>query len=119
MPIRVKSYYVGYRGGDLIRIPAGEYDENDPALHGLAGYLVDTDHAVQLKAVEVKPEPESEPEHKLALGDMTVAELRDFAEAQNIELGDARKKADIIDTIREWAQAQVREENVPAVADDA
>jgi len=104
MPIRVKSYYVGYRGGGLIRIPAGEYDENDPALSGLAGYLVDTDHAVQLKAVEVKPEPET----KKALGDMTVAELREFAEAQDIELGKAKKRADIIDIIREWSQAQVR-----------
>ena len=115
MSIRVKSNYVGYRGGGLIRIPAGEYDEDDPVLRGLAGYLVDTDHAVQLKAVEVQ----SDPETKQALDDMTVAELRDFASSQNIELGGAKKKADVIAIIEDRLREQLRAMDVPTLADDA
>lgn len=38
--------------------------------------------------------------HEIAVDDMTIAELKEHAEKKNIDLGDASKKADIVEKIR-------------------
>jgi len=45
MNIHLRYYYRGKPSNDRL-IPAGIYDENDPALFGLANYLVQNGHAV-------------------------------------------------------------------------
>ena len=50
MTIQVLNFY-SKRGG--INIEAGVYEASDPALHGLADYLVTNGHAVVIE----KPEP--------------------------------------------------------------
>lgn len=55
MKIILSAYYQNVNG---VRIAPGEYEGTDPALHGLAQYLVDTGHAVAL-AVEPAPEVEA------------------------------------------------------------
>jgi len=51
--IILSAYYQNVSG---VRIAPGEYEGADPALHGLAQYLVDTGHAVALPD-EPAPEP--------------------------------------------------------------
>ena len=57
MKIILSAYYQNVNG---VRIAPGEYEVTDPALHGLAQYLVDTGHAVAL-ADEPAPEVEAAP----------------------------------------------------------
>lgn len=56
MKIILSAHYQNVNG---VRIAPGEYEGTDPALHGLAQYLVDTGHAV---ALADEPAPEAAPE---------------------------------------------------------
>jgi hypothetical protein len=40
-------------------IPMGQYEEDDPRLEGLAAYLVDNGHAVQVKGMAARAYPKS------------------------------------------------------------
>lgn len=65
--------------------------------------------AGHLDSITVRKEPEQrEPEQQeqeVDFSDMTVAELKEYAASNGIDLGDARKKADILETIKK-ANAQ-------------
>jgi len=93
MKLRLKSFYQNVNG---VQIAPGEYESSDPALRGLASYLVQTGHAVVTQA-DTKPEdapPESE--NDALFEDMTVAQLKALADEHHVELDGARAKADII-----------------------
>lgn len=106
MKIRLQSGYRGRPSGEQYIVP-GEYDGADPALFGLADYLVETGHAV---VTEHDPEPLPAAEDDTApagapLEDMTVAQLKTLADGLGVDLGGARSKADIIDRLRESGAA--------------
>lgn len=65
--------------------------------------------AGHLDSITKRKEPEQrEPEQQeqeVDFSDMTVAELKEYAASNGIDLGDARKKADILETIKK-ANAQ-------------
>ena len=61
--IRVFNNYGGRRTHEQ-RIPAGDYSEDDPRLFGLADYLIENGHAVQVggasDTAELEPAPSDE-----------------------------------------------------------
>lgn len=67
--IRVTDFYQNVTG---VRIPAGDYADNDERLQGLAGYLVETGHAVVIAPPEPNPLAEAE---KNMSGDVTTLPL--------------------------------------------
>ena len=78
---------------ELASVPARTFSELS-VLAKCAGHLdsISAPGATQDKAENEEPEQE--------LDEMTVAELKAFAEAQGIELGSAKKKADILKAIK-------------------
>lgn len=115
MNIRLKHEYRGWKSKERL-IPAGDYDENDERLFGIAQYLVDTGLAVYVDenpAALIEPEAETfidmysydtpdfeqlprgddtEPldgdGNTLDYDDMTVDELRAECTARGIDLDD-------------------------------
>lgn len=57
-------------------------------------------HLDSISAPGAMQEQAEELERTAELEDMTVAELKEFAEAQGIELGNAKKKAEILKAIK-------------------
>ncbi|MBZ0281026.1 MAG: hypothetical protein K8L97_09810 [Anaerolineae bacterium] len=103
MIIRVEFLYQNTNG---VRIPAGDYSIDDPALCGLGRYLVETKQAVKLLVVEapatIQPaaEPPADPLEdgatekaaggEKALSEMTKAELIALAAERGIEIGNPK-----------------------------
>lgn len=79
----------------LTSVPARTYSELSVRAK-CAGHL---DSILAPGATQDKAENE-EPEQEKELDEMTVAELKAVAEQQGIDLGNAKKKADILKTIR-------------------
>ncbi len=55
----------------------------------------------EYRAAAICPKAEAPEAAEIDLTAMTVGELRNYAEKHGIDLGDAKKKADIINVIRE------------------
>lgn len=110
--MRIKLFST-YRNADGVFLTAGEYDANDPALQGLAGYLVSSKHAVEIaelkvidgKAKEpekVKGTPGEKPEggepvtgtveETVDLSTLTKKALIELAAERGIDLGNAPEK---------------------------
>lgn len=75
-------------------IGRGVYNSNDPALHGLAEYLLAAGHATG--SLDETGPPVETVEDTPDLDSMTKAELVEYAESHNIDLEDARLKDDIL-----------------------
>lgn len=90
----------GYRGAltNGAYIEPGVYQETDPALAGLAARLLAKGYAVRLEK-EQPTDNNTTDNTRTSLEDMTVAELRELAAEKDIDLGEATRKADIIDVV--------------------
>ncbi len=102
MRIRLSSFYQNVNG---VQIPAGEYDGKDGVLRGLAGYLVDTGHAVVIQrdpatvAESVSPDALAQADDATGFDTLTVTQLRDLAEDNFVDLAGLTRKSDIIDAL--------------------
>lgn len=90
---QVKNISTGPRGAYL----DGVYVEAE------VGQVIEADDFAE-EWFEAEDEPEAEPETDLTK--MTVDELKAFAEANEIDLGDATKKADILSAIELAVEAK-------------
>ncbi len=57
-------------------------------------------HLDSISKMQKEDLPERQQEQEEDLSEMTLAELKEYAKAHGVVLGDARKKSDIIETIR-------------------
>lgn len=87
----------GYRGRLTNEqfIPPGVYAEDDPALSGLANYLVVNGHAVKVGDAASSDESEST-DTKLGIEDMTLPELKEEANRLGLQFGSKATKAELI-----------------------
>jgi len=94
--IRVLDGYQGRPSNERF-IPAGVYDDNDPALHGAAAYLLANGFAETVGNFPgaIQENPPRDP-----LSDLTVKQLEELATTHDIDLGTATSKNDIVAAIR-------------------
>lgn len=61
-----------------------------------ASFEMEADHVIE-SLVEVTGEVEKAPKE---IGEMTIAELRDYAAENNVDLGDAKKRDELLEVIQ-------------------
>ncbi len=110
MNIRVKKFKLRYAGetfgaGTVLDIPDTEAKaliQNDPDCYE---FVPDSEEMAKIKA-NILVKDEETGEEGFNLDGMTVAQLKDFAKENGIDIGDAVKKQDIIDAIVASAEQQ-------------
>jgi hypothetical protein len=93
-----------YRNAGNVRIPSGDYWEDDAALNGLGAYLIDTRHAEVLsdtKDIEVIGVDWAET--KPGIEDLTLAELKEEATTRGLPFNSRVTKAELIALIGDSA----------------
>ena len=108
MNIRVKKFKLRYAGetfgtGTVLDIPDTEAKaliQNDPDCYEI---VPDTPEMAQIKANILVKDNETG-EEGFNLDGMTVAQLKDFAKENGIDIGDATKKQDIVAAIMAAAE---------------
>lgn len=105
MLLKITQNHPVFLNGKVVELAAGETVEiND-------GFIVDSllTHGKAVKANPVKTEPKAEevedPSTTFDLENATAKELKSFAEANAIDLGDAKSAKDIREVVREFLVA--------------
>lgn len=118
MKIRIKKFKLRYEGytfgaGAEIDIPAAEAKKLVAESPEQFEYVPDTPEEATEKA-KILVADEETGEEGFNLDGMTVAQLKEFAKENGIDIGDATKKQDIIDAIAAAAEPQ-EPEGLPQV----
>lgn len=118
MKIRIKKFKLRYEGytfgaGAEIDIPEAEAKKLVAANPEQFEYVPDTPEEAAEKAKIIVTDNETG-EESFNLDGMTVAQLKEFAKENNIDIGEATKKQDIIDAIAAAAEPQ-EPEGLPQV----
>lgn len=118
MKIRIKKFKLRYAGhtfgaGAEIDIPEAEAKKLVAANPEQFEYVPDTPEEAAEKAKIIVTDNETG-EESFNLDGMTVAQLKEFAKENNIDIGEATKKQDIIDAIAAAAEPQ-EPEGLPQV----
>lgn len=118
MKIRIKKFKLRYEGytfgaGAEIDIPAAEAKKLVAESPEQFEYVPDTPEEATEKA-KILVADEKTGEEGFNLDGMTVAQLKEFAKENGIDIGDATKKQDIIDAIVAAAEPQ-EPEGLPQV----
>lgn len=118
MKIRIKKFKLRYEGytfgaGAEIYIPEAEAKKLVAANPEQFEYVPDTPEEAAEKAKIIVTDNETG-EESFNLDGMTVAQLKEFAKENNIDIGEATKKQDIIDAIAAAAEPQ-EPEGLPQV----
>lgn len=118
MKIRIKKFKLRYEGytfgaGAEIDIPAAEAKKLVAENPEQFEYVPDTPEEAAEKAKIIVTDNETG-EESFNLDGMTVAQLKEFAKENGIDIGDATKKQDIIDAIVAAAEPQ-EPEGLPQV----
>lgn len=118
MKIRIKKFKLRYEGytfgaGAEIDIPEAEAKNLVAANPEQFEYVPDTPEEAAEKAKIIVTDNETG-EESFNLDGMTVAQLKEFAKENNIDIGEATKKQDIIDAIAAAAEPQ-EPEGLPQV----
>lgn len=114
MKIRIKKFKLRYAGhtfgaGAEIDIPEAEAKKLVAANPEQFEYVPDTPEKAKIIVTDNETGEES-----FNLDGMTVAQLKEFAKENNIDIGEATKKQDIIDAIAAAAEPQ-EPEGLPQV----
>lgn len=110
MNIRIKKFKLRYAGetfgvGTVLDIPDTEAKaliKSDPDCYE---YVPDSEDMAKLKA-NIRVKDAETGEEGFNLDGMTIAQLKDFAKENGIDIGDAAKKQEIIDAIVAAAEQQ-------------
>lgn len=118
MKIRIKKFKLRYEGytfgaGAEIDIPAAEAKKLVAESPEQFEYVPDTPEEAAEKAKIIVTDNETS-EESFNLDGMTVAQLKEFAKENNIDISEATKKQDIIDAIDAAAEPQ-EPEGLPQV----
>lgn len=118
MKIRIKKFKLRYEGytfgaGAEIDIPEAEAKKLVAANPEQFEYVPDMPEEAAEKAKIIVTDNETG-EESFNLDGMTVAQLKEFAKENNIDIGEATKKQDIIDAIAAAAEPQ-EPEGLPQV----
>lgn len=118
MKIRIKKFKLRYEGytvgaGAEIDIPAAEAKKLVAESPEQFEYVPDTPEEAAEKAKIIVTDNETG-EESFNLDGMTVAQLKEFAKENGIDIGEATKKQDIIDAIAAAAEPQ-EPEGLPQV----
>lgn len=118
MKIRIKKFKLRYEGytfgaGAEIDIPAAEAKKLVAENPEQFEYVPDTPEEAAEKAKIIVTDNETS-EESFNLDGMTVAQLKEFAKENNIDISEATKKQDIIDAIVAAAEPQ-EPEGLPQV----
>lgn len=118
MKIRIKKFKMRYAGttfgaGAEIDIPAAEAKKLVAESPEQFEYVPDTPEEAAEKAKIIVTDNETS-EESFNLDGMTVAQLKEFAKENNIDISEATKKQDIIDAIVAAAEPQ-EPEGLPQV----
>ena len=110
MKIRIKKFKLRYEGytfgaGAEIDIPAAEAKKLVAESQEQFEYVPDTPEEAAEKAKIIVTDNETS-EESFNLDGMTVAQLKEFAKENGIDIGEATKKQDIIDAIVAAAEPQ-------------
>lgn len=113
MKIRIKKFKLRYEGytfgaGAEIDIPAAEAKKLVAESPEQFEYVPDTPEEAAEKAKIIVTDNETS-EESFNLDGMTVAQLKEFAKENGIDIGEATKKQEIIDAIAAAAEPQERE----------
>lgn len=114
MKIRIKKFKLRYAGktfdkGAVLDLPAADAEALVTANHEQFEYVPDTPEEAAEKAKILTADGES-----FNLDGMTIAQLKEFAKENGIDIGEATKKQDIIDAIAAAAEPQ-EPEGLPQV----
>lgn len=118
MKIRIKKFKLRYAGktfdkGAVLDLPAADAEALVTANHEQFEYVPDTPEEAAEKAKIITTDNETG-EEGFNLDGMTVAQLKEFAKENGIDIGEATKKQDIIDAIAAAAEPQ-EPEGLPQV----
>lgn len=118
MKIRIKKFKLRYEGytfgaGAEIDIPEAEAKKLVAANPEQFEYVPDTPEEAAEKAKIIVTDKETG-EESFNLDGMTIAQLKEFAKENGIDIGEATKKQDIIDAIAAAAEPQ-EPEGLPQV----
>lgn len=91
--------YHGYNVSSGVSILKGDYDAEDPALFGLASYLVKNRHAEVIGGGSLEAEPEAETPADPLEG-MSNADLRDLATKRGLKTDAKMTKATLLKILR-------------------
>lgn len=113
MNIRIKKFKLRYAGetfgaGTVLDIPETEARALIKDAPDCYEFIPDSDEMAKIKA-NILVKDEETGEEGFNLDGMTVAQLKDFAKENGIDIGDAVKKQDIIDAIVAFAEQQEQE----------
>lgn len=118
MKIRIKKFKLRYGGvtygkGTVLDLPAADAEDLLKANSEQFGYVLDTPEEAAEKTKIITTDNENG-EESFNLDGMTVAQLKEFAKENGIDIGEATKKQDIIDAIAAAAEPQ-EPEGLPQV----